>query len=200
MINPSTFEHTSALDEPVEPLDPSRLQRHPLMTRVSWILVALALVATGFIGGAKVRAHNASTGTGGFSPPAGFTPPAGFDPTQLRAGLTGGGGGAANAGTANAGANAQATTGAATSTSGAFAGTIALINNGKIYVKTADGKTTAVATSSGTAVVLGSPGTVNDLHVGDEVLVAGAADADGVVGATAIARTHTANVVATTTR
>ena len=199
MINTSTFEHTSALDEPVEPLDPSRLQRHPLMTRASWILVALALVAVGFIGGAKVKAHNASTGTGGFSPPAGFSLPAGFDPTQLRGGLTGGGG-AATAGTANAGANAQATTGAATSTSGAFAGTIALINSGKIYVKTADGKTTAVAASSGTAVVLGGPGTVNDLHVGDEVLVAGAADADGVVGATAIARTHTATIVATTTR
>jgi hypothetical protein len=194
MINPSTFEHTSALDEPVEPLDPSRLQRHPLMTRVSWILVALALVATGFIGGAKVRAHNASTGTGGFSLPSGFSPPAGFDPTQLRGGQTGAGG------AAGTGANAQATTGAATSTSGAFAGTIALINNGKIYVKTADGKTTAVATSSGTAVVLGGPGTVNDLHVGDEVLVAGTADADGVVGATAIARTHTATIVTTTTR
>ena len=194
MINTSTFEQTSALDEPVEPLDPSRLQRHPLMTRASWILVALALVAVGFIGGAKVKAHNASTGTGGFSPPAGFSLPAGFDPTQLRGGQTGAGG------AAGTGANAQATTGAATSTSGAFAGTIALINSGKIYVKTADGKTTAVAASSGTAVVLGGPGTVNDLHVGDEVLVAGAADADGVVGATAIARTHTATIVATTTR
>jgi len=188
MINTSAFEHGSAIDEPVEALDPSRLQRHPMMTRASWILVALALVAVGFIGGAKVKGHNATTGA---ALPGGFSPPAGFDPTQLRGALAGGGG---------TNPNAQTTTGAATTTGGAFAGTIVLVNNGKIYVKTADGKTTAVATSSGTAIVLGSSGTVNDLNVGDDVLVAGTADADGIVGATAIARTHSASTVVATSR
>ena len=132
-MNTSTFEHGSAVDEPLEALDPARLQRHPLMTRASWILVALALVAVGFIGGAKVKDHNAANGSGA-TLPGGFSPPAGFDPTQLRGGLTGATG-IPNATTA---ANAQSTTGAAAA-NGTFAGTIALINNAKIYVKITDG-------------------------------------------------------------
>ena len=84
-MNTSTFEHGSAVDEPVEALDPARLQRHPLMTRASWILVALALVAVGFIGGAKVKDHNAANGSGATLPGGTPATPPSRTPRRLRA-------------------------------------------------------------------------------------------------------------------
>jgi hypothetical protein len=168
----------------VEPLDPRRLEHHPVMTRVSWTLVGLALVGAGFVGGARLAKHNASSSTGF---PGGFSLPSGFNPSAL--------GGAGGLG----GLGGGATTGTRSADSGAVTGRIVLVSGGKVYVQDAAGKKTAVSLSSGTEVSKGQAVPSSALSVGDTVIVSGTADSSGTVNATAIAATSGAAAAPTST-
>jgi hypothetical protein len=169
------------VDVAIEPLDPKRLRRNPLMSKVSWGLVALLVGCTGFAIGARVTKEQApdspfaNLGGGGLAALAGG---GGFPGVGAGGGLPdisallGGGGGGTSA--------------AALSASQTSSGEIVLISGGKIYIKMSDGNTKAISVSSGTTVSNASPSTVESLVVGQRVLVDGRTEASGVIAANAV--------------
>jgi hypothetical protein len=179
------FDGATEVDEGPEPLDPKRLKRNPLLTRGSWLLVGALVACLAFALGARSK-ESSSSGL-----PAGF-------PSGGLAALAGGGGlgGAPGAGGAGGLPNLAALLGggagggagggvntsqlAASTTS---SGEIVVISAGKIYIKMADGTTKAVALSSGTNVLTGTPTQASALKVGQRVIVDGRAEASGVVAA-----------------
>ncbi|MEV5558316.1 hypothetical protein AB0L44_32075 [Nonomuraea wenchangensis] len=65
-------------------------------------------------------------------------------------------------------------------------GTVEKVEDGKVYIKTADGKTVTVTTTDQTTVQISKPGKVTDLEQGSDVTVRGEQGADGSVTASAI--------------
>ncbi|QYC41111.1 hypothetical protein Nocox_17500 [Nonomuraea coxensis DSM 45129] len=65
-------------------------------------------------------------------------------------------------------------------------GTVEKVEDGKVYVKTMDGKTVTVTTTDRTTVQIAKPGKVTDLERGSDVTVRGEQGADGSVTASAI--------------
>ncbi len=168
---PQQFEE---LERP-EPLDPKRLKRNPLMSKVSWLLIAGLIACGGFVAGAK--SNESTTSAGGFPGlggasrgGAGGLPaiPAGIDISAIL------GGGAAGKSTKDLPA--------ATTSSGE----IVLVSGGKIYVKLADGSSKAISITSGTAIRTSSEADSSALKVGERVLVDGRAEENGVIAANAV--------------
>lgn len=159
----------------IEPLDPKRLRRNPVMTRFSWVLAALFVGVVGYGIGAKVTKDQ--------QPASAF----GALPAGLPAGLGGAGGGlpefAALLGGGGGGGGASAAQLAQASTS---AGEVLLVSGGKVYVKMADGTTKAVSVTSGTEVAATVATTAEQIAVGDRVLVDGRTEDSGVIAANAI--------------
>jgi hypothetical protein len=164
---------TTVIERP-EPLDPKRLKRTPVMSKVSWLLVAGLIGCGGFVIGAKSQEESApatgafprlGAGAGGGAPSL----PAGFDPSVLLATLEGGGG------------KTKDLPAATTS-----AGEIILISGGKIYVKLPDGTNKAVSVTSGTSVSTASVADPDSLKVGQMVLVDGRPEENGVIAANAV--------------
>ncbi|WP_211592817.1 hypothetical protein [Microbispora sp. H10836] len=91
-----------------------------------------------------------------------------------------GGGYAGGAGGGFGGAGAGAESG------GMTFGTVKLVDGDKIYVQTPNGGVVTVTTSGETKVQVSRAGKVSDLKPGSFVTVAGAADAQGQVAATAV--------------
>jgi hypothetical protein len=164
-----------ASSEVPAPLDPKRLRRNPLMSRLSWALVAGLIAVGGFAVGSKVKGDSKPAGIAGL--PAGFPAlgggggglpslPAGFDLSTLLGG----------------GSKSSAVLPASTTS----AGEIVLVSGGKIYVKMPDGTTKAVAMNSGTSISKATPADSSSLTVGQRVLVDGRTGDNGVVAANAI--------------
>lgn len=160
-----------------EPAELPRRPRRRLLTPVPLTLLAVLLIACGFIGGvlvekgqttssssagaasslasrfAALRGSGSGSATGGASAPAG----SGF----------GGRAGAAGAGTATA-------------------GQVAYISGNTLYVTTAEGNTVKVTTSPATAVTKTVKATVSGIHPGETVTATGATGANGAISAESI--------------
>ena len=168
-------------DEP-QPADtlPVRPRRTPL-TPVSGGLLAIVLVAGGFIGGVQVQRHQGGTGSEARNGlPAGFA-------ARLAAG-----GGAAPGGTAGGRAAGGSGTGAARAgggSGGATAGTVANIKGSTLYVTSADGTTVKVKTSDNSKVTRNAAGSVGSIHPGDTVVIQGSTASSGTVTASSITAT-----------
>jgi hypothetical protein len=154
-----------------EPLDPKRLRRNPLMSKLSWMLVAALIACGGFVAGAK--ANNGSASSSGIPglPSGGGLPalPAGIDIASLL------GGGAT-------GSKSSAVLPSSTTSTGE----IVLVTRGKVYVRMPDGKTKAVSVTSGTKVSTATASDVSALTVGKRVLVDGRTEDSGVIAANAV--------------
>ncbi|WP_430783408.1 hypothetical protein [Actinoplanes sp. G11-F43] len=127
--------------------------------RTTVALLAVALVAGGFVGG--VRAHErwgTEAATGPSMPEVGGFP-----------------GGRGNPSAGPSGGSVPGTT-----------GTVKLVDGTTLYVQTADGQTVTVRTSGTTAVKLNQTVTLDKLPAGAAVTVQGVPDSEGVVTATAV--------------
>ncbi|MFI1994011.1 hypothetical protein [Actinoplanes sp. NPDC020271] len=131
------------------------------------VLVGVVLLVGGFAGGAQVQKHwgSSSTATG---TPSGSTQGAFPSGAGMPSGMAG------------SAQNRQAAPGRAT------AGTISKVDGNTVYVTTAAGETVTVRASDTTTVSRTTAATMADLTAGQTITVEGAADAEGVVTATAI--------------
>jgi hypothetical protein len=161
-------EHAPESREPAwlgeeEPLPPARPRRR-LLAPLPLSLIAVLLIACGFIAGVLVEkgqggSTNGAAGGGGF---------AGRE-AALRSGSTGAtGGGDATAG------------GAVT------AGTVAYVSKGALYVTTSEGSTVKVKPVAGAIVTRTVASGVAHIHPGETVLVTGTTAANGAIAANSI--------------
>jgi hypothetical protein len=152
--------------------------RRKLLTPVSGGLLAVVLVAGGFIGGVQVQKHQGSDDNGGGARnglPAAFA-------ARLAQGGGGTGGGAtggAGTGTARAGGGSG----------GATAGTVANVKGSTLYVTSADGTTVKVKTNDNSKVTRNASGSVGSVHPGDTVVIQGSTASSGTVIASSITAT-----------
>jgi hypothetical protein len=151
--------------------------RRKLLTPVSGALLAIVLVAGGFIGGVQVEKHQGN-GTNGGGARNGL-------PAAFAARLAAGGGqapgaaGGAGTGTARSGGGSG----------GATAGTVANIKGSTLYVTSADGTTVKVKTNDNSKVTRNAAGSVGSVHPGDTVSVQGSTASSGTVTASRITAT-----------
>jgi hypothetical protein len=151
--------------------------RRKLLTPVSGGLLAVVLVAGGFIGGVQVQKHQ---GNGINSGAARNGLPAAFA-ARLAAGggAAPGAAGGAGTGTARSGGGSG----------GATAGTVANIKGSTLYVTSADGTTVKVKTNGNSKVTRNAAGSVAGVHPGDTVVIQGSTASSGTVTASSITAT-----------
>ncbi|HEX5924800.1 MAG TPA: hypothetical protein VFY45_13275 [Baekduia sp.] len=162
-------------DEP-QPDDtlPARSRRR-LLTPVSGGLLAIVLVAGGFIGGVQVQKHQGSDNGGARN---------GL-PAAFAARLAAGGGQAPGA----AGGPGTGTARSGGGSGGATAGTVANIKGSTLYVTSADGTTVKVKTNDNSKVTRNAAGSVASVHPGDTVVIQGSTGSNGTVTASSITAT-----------
>jgi hypothetical protein len=165
-------------DEGPAEMLPARSRRR-LLTPVTGGLLAVVLVAGGFIGGVQVQKHQ---GNGTNSGAARNGLPAAFA-ARLAAG-----GGAAPGGTASSGVAGGAGR-AGGGSGGATAGTVANVKGSSLYVTSADGTTVKVKTNDNSKVTRNASGSVASVHPGDTVVIEGSTASGGTVTASSITAT-----------
>jgi hypothetical protein len=156
--------------------DPAELPRRPrrrLLTPVPLALVAVLLIASGFIAGVLVEKGQTSTSA---SSPAGSGASLASRFAALRGGAARGGAGAVG----GAGAPGSA------ASAGASAGQVAYVAGSTLYVTNAEGNTVKVATSAATNVTRSVKASVRGIHPGETVAVTGATDTSGAITAESI--------------
>lgn len=165
------------LDEPGEL--PPRPRRRLLGTGTNPIalgLLAVLLIACGFIGGVLVEKGESSSSSAGSSLAARFA--------TLRGGASGAGSraGAGAAGGGFAGAFAGAGAGGTRPTTG----TVAYLAGSTLYVTNAEGNTVKVSTSAATSVSKTIKANVPGIHPGETVTVTGTGGSGGAISAESI--------------
>jgi hypothetical protein len=146
--------------------------RRKLLTPVSGGLLAVVLIAGGFIGGVQVQKHQ-----GGGAARNGL--PAAFAARPAQGGGTG-------AGTAG---GTGATTGRSGAAGGATIGTVANVKGATLYVTGTDGTTVKVKTNDNSKVTRNASSSPGAVHPGDSVVVQGSTAAGGTVTASSITAT-----------
>jgi hypothetical protein len=168
------------LDEPDEAEELAPRPRRRLLTPIPLALLAVLLIAGGFIGGVEMQkgeetSSSSSTGTAA-SLASRFAGLRGGSPTGTGAGAgkapTGGAGG----GLPGAGAGGSRPT----------TGTVAYLAGDTIYVTNPEGNTVKVTASAATSVTKSVKTKVNGIHPGETVTVAGATGSGGAVSAESI--------------
>ncbi|HEV7494897.1 hypothetical protein [Baekduia sp.] len=150
--------------------------RRKLLTPVSGGLLAVVLMAGGFIGGVQVQKHQG----GGSGARTGL-------PAAFAARLAQGGAGAAGGGQASgAGTGAARASGGA---GGATAGTVANIKGSTLYVTSPDGTTVKVKTNDNSKVTRNAAASVGSVHPGDTVVIQGSTASSGTVTASSVTAT-----------
>jgi hypothetical protein len=162
-------------DETWEGEDALPPTRPKLMTPLSWALVILLSIGSGFALGTHMeKAHANSVAQAAFN--------AQLAQIRGRGGFGGAGGGAAGGGAATGGASSGSgqagASNAATAAGPAATGTIQLIDGRKVYVTDAQGNI-AIAVAPASL-------DISALKTGQQVVVQGTNSADGTIAATAI--------------
>ena len=166
------------LDEPAEL---PRRPRRRLLTPLPLTLLAVLLIACGFIGGVLVEKGQSSSS----SSAAGGTGGLGARFAALRGGASAAGArtGAASAGGGGAGFFGGGAGGAG---AGRTTGQVAYLAGSTLYVTNAEGDTVKVSTSAGTTVTKTVNSHVKSIHPGETVTILGAAGKNGAVSAESI--------------
>lgn len=176
----ATFEQPrAALAEPLEeePWLPEaeelpRRPRRRLLAPLPLSLLAVLLLALGFIGGVLVEKGQGSSATS-----------AGASSSGLGARLRGA------RGALGTGAGSSAATGSSRAGGGFVrptVGTVAYLEGSTLYVTNSEGNTVKVTTSPATSVTKNVKGTVDAIHPGETVTITGASASGGAVSAEAI--------------
>jgi hypothetical protein len=171
MTTTETYDAFELDDEAALP--PPRPRRR--LTPLSGALLAVLLVALGFVGGALVQKHvgeDGGAGAGGFS---------GMPPGGMPAGMAAGGARAGAAGGASAGSGS----GAPGSGTGASVGEVTTVKGDVLYVTDASGNTVKVKAAKGATVTRTADARPREIRPGEQVVIQGATR-DGTVTATSI--------------
>ncbi len=172
-----------------QPQLPARRPRTRLLTPLPLTLLAVLLVACGFIGGVLVEKGQSSSspaeaGAGGGGLAARF---AALRGGAAAARTAGGGAGRAGAGFLGAGATgANGGAGGVGTDGGRTAGQVAYLSGATLYVTTVEGNTVRVNTSAGTTVSRTVSAHVMAIHPGEIVTITGTAGKDGAISAESI--------------
>jgi hypothetical protein len=165
-------------DEP-QPADTLPVRpRRKLLTPITGGLLAVVLVAGGFIGGVQVQKHQGN-GTNGGGARNGL-------PAAFAARLAAGGGGQAPGA---AGGTGTSTARSGGGSGGATAGTVANIKGSTLSVTSADGTTVKVKTNDNSKVTRNTAGSVANVHPGDTVVIQGNTASSGTMTASSITAT-----------
>jgi hypothetical protein len=174
-------------DSPLPPRRPRTI------TPLTWVLAAALIGVGGFALGAKFGRDRAPASAAASAAGAGAAArAAAAGATTTVAGRARAAGTATTvAGQPGAGAPTGAPTGAGgfAGAGGGTFGTVKLVDGTNVYIQDASGNVVKVTTTPSAAVTVTKQGTAADLRAGDTVIVQGAADADGVIAATAITST-----------
>lgn len=168
-----------------QPEELPRRPRHRLLgagaNRVAVALIAVLMIACGFIGGVLVekgQTSSSSSAAGASGLASRFA--------ALRGGATG------STGAAATGATHSSSTGAAGSFFGAgganrpTAGTVAYLDGKTLYVTNSEGTTIKVTTSAATTVNKTVTSSVKGIHPGETVTITGASGSNGAISAESI--------------
>jgi hypothetical protein len=186
------------LEEPEEPELPRRPRRrllgvggnraggHPIPIA----LLAVLLIACGFIGGVLVeKGQSSSSGTGAsgglaarFAALRGGAGAAG----GASAGTSAGGAGFSRGATGGSGAGAFAGGAGAGGGAGATIGQVAYVSGHTLYVTNSEGNTVKVTTSAASTVTKTVKADVKGIHPGETVIVTGSAGANGAISAESV--------------
>ena len=164
-------------DEPPPPDALPVRPRRKLLTPVSGGLLAIVLMAGGFIGGVQAQKRQGDSQGG-----ARNGLPAAFAARLAQAGGVPGGGG-------QAGATGTAAARAGGGSGGATAGTVANVKGSTLYVTSADGTTVKVKTNDNAKVTRNASSSVANVHPGDTVVIQGSTASSGTVTASSIIAT-----------
>lgn len=154
--------------------DSDELPRRPrrrLLTPLPLSLLAVLLVALGFIGGVLVEKGEGSSSSTAAAAAAG----GGSALASRQRALAGARGAGGSASSSSTGAIARPT-----------AGTVAYLEGSTLYVTDAEGNTIKVTTSPATAVTKNVKASVPSIHPGETVTIIGASGASGAVSAESI--------------
>jgi len=162
-------------DWPTESDDLPRRPRQKLLTPLPLTLLAVLLIACGFIAGVLVQKGQSSS-TGGGSGTAGFA--ARFAAAR--------GAGTASGGSATPAAGAAPTDAAGLFASGSTVGQVAFVKGSTLYVTDTQGNTVKVKAPASATVSKTVSSSVKAIHPGETVLVTGTTSADGTVAARSI--------------
>ncbi len=173
------------------PLPPPRPRKR--LTPVTGGLLAVLLIAGGFLGGVLVQKQAGDDGGGAAGFPGGGFPGAAAMAGGAASGAAGADGGAAGANAGAAGASGGAggaSTGAAGAGSGApgasaTIGEVVTVKGGTLYVRDASGNTVKVTAQKGATVTRTVDAEPREIRPGEQVVVQGA-NRDGAVRATSI--------------
>lgn len=197
----STAPETSELEyEPVEEQDewldePQELPRRPrrrLLTPVPLALLAVLLIACGFIGGVLVqKGQGGSTSAGG-----GLSGGLASRFAALRGAAPGGAGSAGGSGS-KAGAGAFPGLGGSAA-GGVTSGQVAYVRGNTLYVTDSQGNTVKVNAAAGSKVTKTVSTKAKSIHPGATVVVLGSKAKNGSVSATSISVSSAAATATTT--
>lgn len=163
------------LDDPDEAEELPPRPRRRLLTPVPLALLAVLLIAGGFIGGVQVQKGEESSASAGGSASA-----LGSRFAALRGGAqTGTGAGSGKTATGGGGFPGEGAGGGRTT------GTVSYLDGNTIYVTNSEGNTVKVTSSAATRVTKSVKTNVSGIHPGETVTVTGAASG-GIVSAESI--------------
>jgi len=150
--------------------------RRRLLTPLPLGLLAILLIACGFIGGVLVEKGESSTSSS--------SPSTGSGLASRLAALRGGT--STGSASTSGGAGAFARSGAGGGFTRPTAGTVAYLAGSTLYVTNSEGNTVKVETSPGTTVTKSVSSTVRGIHPGETVTVTGSKGSNGSVSAESI--------------
>jgi len=174
-----------------EPEELPRRPRRRLLTPVPLALLAVLLIACGFIGGVLVQKGQGGTASASAGASAGFASRL----AALRGAARGAGatGGAASAGGSAARAGAGAFAGLGGSGGGVTTGEVAYVRGNTLYVTDSQGNTVKVDVGAGSKVTKTVSTKAKDIHPGATVVVLGSKANNGSISATSISVSSTAS-------
>jgi hypothetical protein len=168
--------------------DESELPRRPrrrLLTPIPLALLAVLLIACGFIGGVLVqKGQGGGTASRGGGASGGF--PSGLAALRGATPGTGAAGGASAAGGSGAKGGAGDFPGGAGSGGGVTTGEVAYVRGGTLYVTDSQGNTVKVSAAAGSKVTRTVSAKASDIHPGATVVVLGSKAKNGSISAISI--------------
>jgi len=176
--------------------DESELPRRPrrrLLTPIPLALLAVLLIACGFIGGVLVQ-----KGQGGTASPSGGASGGFPSLAALKGAVPGAGGGTSSAGGATANGGPSAFPGIrGTGSGGVTTGEVAYVRGNTLYVTDSQGNTVKVSAAAGSKVTKTVSTKASSIHPGATVVVLGSKAKNGSISASSISVSSAASGSAT---
>lgn len=174
--------------------EPPRRPRRRLLTPIPLALLAVLLIACGFIGGVLVQ-----KGQGGTASPSGGASgfPSGL--AALKGAVPGAAGGTSSAGGSGAKGGAGAIPGIGGAGGSVTTGEVAYVRGSTLYVTDSQGNTVKVRAAAGSKVTKTVSTKANSIHPGATVVVLGSKAKNGSISASSISVSAAASGSATST-